>query len=209
MKMGVSSTAERRDSGEEQTRLIERSRGGDAAAFSQLVALHQGRVRAYIGAYISGSMNRTDVVDDLAQEAFLAAFRSLESYKGDAPFGVWLLGIARHKALMHLRGEVRRLQRESRSIEGVLAPFLVATLEGDEDQLPRRDQEIAALQVCLENLPPGSAALIADRYFRSRSIADIARELGKGQGAIRMTLLRLRQVLRTCVRNRLRQEATG
>jgi RNA polymerase sigma-70 factor, ECF subfamily len=206
--MGVSSTAERgRDSGEDQLRLIERSRNGDAAAFSQLVALHQGRVRAYVGAYISGSLNRSDVVDDLAQEAFLAAFRSLDSYKGDAPFGVWLLGIARHKALMHLRGEVRRLQRESRSIEGVLAPFLVASLEGDEDQLPRREQEIAALQLCLENLPPGSAALIADRYFRSRSIGDIAREIGKGEGAIRMSLLRLRQVLRTCVKNRLREAA--
>ena len=85
----------------------------------------------------------------------------------------------------------------------------MATLEGDEGELPRRELEIAALQVCLENLPPGSAALIADRYFRSRSIGDIARELGKGDGAIRMTLLRLRQVLRTCVKTRLRQEGAG
>ena len=204
--MRASSSAEPGgDPAEQQARLIEQSRRGDAGAFSQLVALHQGRVRAYVGAYISG-LNRGDVVDDLAQEAFLAAFRSLDSYKGDAPFSVWLLGIARHKALMHLRGELRRLQRESRSVEGVLAPFLVASLEGDEAQLPRRDQEIAALQVCLENLPPGSAALISDRYFRGRSIGDIARELGKGEGAIRMNLLRLRQVLRTCVENRLRQE---
>jgi RNA polymerase sigma-70 factor (ECF subfamily) len=175
---------------EEEARLIERSRAGDAAAFSQLVAWHQGRVRAYVG----GSISRADVVDDLAQEVFLAAFRSLDSYKGDAPLGVWLLGIARHKTLMHVRGE--------------LAPFRVNLLEHDELDLPRREREISALERCLESLPAGSAGLVTDRYWKARSIPDIARELGKREGAIRMTLFRLRQALRTCVESRLSEEGT-
>src|SRR5437870_11500530 len=101
------------DASDDEGRLIASSRQGDAGAFTQLVSAHQGRVRAYVG----GTINRPEVVDDLAQEVFLSAFSSLDSYKGEAPFGVWLLGIARHKTLMYLRQEVRRLARESRSLD--------------------------------------------------------------------------------------------
>ena len=190
------------DPSDHEARLIEKSRQGDAASFAQLVSDHQGRVRAYIG----GSIHRPDVVDDLAQEVFLSAFRSLDSYKGDAPFGVWLLGIARHKTLMYLRQEVRRLTRETGSVEAVLAPFRVRLVEADEMDLARREREISVLQRCLESLPTGGAEMIADRYFRTRSISDIARDLGKREGAVRMTLLRLRHALRTCVEQRLGKE---
>jgi RNA polymerase sigma-70 factor, ECF subfamily len=187
------------DATDDEGRLIDRSRRGDASAFTQLVATHQGRVRAYIG----GTVNRHEVVDDLAQEVFLSAYRSLDSYKGEAPFGVWLLGIARHKTLMHLRHEVRRLARETRSLDLVLADLRVRVLEADEMLLARREREIAALQRCLERLPAGGAEMINERYFRARSIADIARDSGKREGTVRMSLLRLRQLLRTCVERRL------
>jgi RNA polymerase sigma-70 factor, ECF subfamily len=190
------------DLSEDESRLIERSRQGDASAFTELVMVHQGRVRAYIG----GTIGRPDVVDDLAQEVFLSALRSIDTYKGEAPFGVWLLGIARHKTLMHLRREVRRLARESRSLEVVLADLRLRVLESDEMDLARREQEIAALQRCVERLPPSGAEMITERYFRARSISDIAREQGKREGTIRMSLLRLRHVLRACVEQRLAQD---
>jgi RNA polymerase sigma-70 factor (ECF subfamily) len=192
------------DPTDNEARLIEKSRQGDEGAFTELVFLHQGRVRAYVG----GTISRPDVVDDLAQEVFLSAFSSIDTYKGDAPFGVWLLGIARHKTLMHLRHEVRRLARETRSLEAVLADLKLRVLEADEMELPRREQEISALQRCLERLPANGAELISERYFKARSISDMARELGKREGTIRMSLLRLRQVLRACVEQRLAKERT-
>ena len=190
------------DPSEDEARLIEKSRRGDASAFTELVVLHQGRVRAYIG----GTISRPDVVDDLAQEVFLSALGSIDSYKAEAPFGVWLLGIARHKTLMHLRREVRRLARETRSLDMVLADLRLRVLENDEMNLARREQEIGALQRCLERLPPPGAEMITERYFRARSISDIAREHGKREGTIRMSLLRLRHVLRACVEQRLAKE---
>jgi RNA polymerase sigma-70 factor (ECF subfamily) len=190
------------DPAEDESRLIERSRQGDAAAFTELVVLHQGRVRAYIG----GTIGRPDVVDDLAQEVFLSALRSLDTYKAEAPFGIWLLGIARHKTLMHLRREVRRLARETRSLDVVLADLRLRVLENDEMNLAVREQEITALQRCLERLPPGGAEMITERYFQARPISDIARAKGKREGTIRMSLLRLRHVLRTCVEQRLAKE---
>jgi RNA polymerase sigma-70 factor (ECF subfamily) len=107
---------------------------------------------------------------------------------------------------MHLRHEVRRLARETRSLETVLADLKLRVLEADEMELPRREREIVALQRCLERLPPSGAELIAERYFKARSISDMARELGKREGTIRMSLLRLRQVLRACVEQRLAKE---
>ncbi len=187
---------------EDEGRLIERSRAGDPGAFAELVAAHQGRVRAYIG----GSIRRPDVVDDLAQEVFLSAFRSLDAYKGDAPFGVWLLGIARFKTLMHLRDEVRRFARESGSVDSVLGPLRARMIESDEADLARRELEILALQRCLETLPDDGAQLIGERYFKARSVGEIARDHGKREGALRMTLLRLRQALRDCVEQRLTKE---
>jgi RNA polymerase sigma-70 factor (ECF subfamily) len=198
----MSRASDRVDALDDEARLVERSRQGDAAAFTQLVSAHQGRVRAYIG----GTVGRPEVVDDLAQEVFLGAYRSLDSYKGEAPLGVWLLGIARHKTLMHLRREVRRLARETRSLDLVLSELRVRVLEADEPLLSRRDREIAALQACLERLPAGGAELITDRYFRARSIVEIAGTSGKREGTVRMTLLRLRQLLRTCVEQRLTRE---
>lgn len=188
---------------DDEARLIERSRGGDAGAFTRLVAVHQGRVRAYI----AGSIRRADVVDDLAQEVFLNAFRSLDSFKGEAPFGVWLLGIARLRTLMHLRGEVRRLSREAGTLDAVLAPFRVELMEREANDLAAREREITALQRCLERLPADGAELITERYFKARAVSDIARDLGKREGAIRMTLLRLRQALRACVRDRMTRES--
>ena len=190
------------DAADDEGRLIEKSRHGDAAAFTHLVSAHQGRVRAYIG----GTVNRPEEVDDLAQEVFLSAFRSLETYKGEAPFGVWLLGIARHKTLMHLRHEVRRLARESRSLDLVLSDLRLRMVEADELLLARREREITALQRCLERLPAAGAELITERYFRARSITDMAKASGKREGTVRMSLMRLRQALRACMEQRLSKE---
>jgi RNA polymerase sigma-70 factor (ECF subfamily) len=179
--------------------LIDAARRGDAAPFARLVAIHQGRVRAYIAGFI----RRPDVADDLAQEVFLTAFRGLDGYQRQAPFGIWLLGIARKKTLVHLRGEWRRLKRESDPVAAALTASEVAALEADELHLVRRERELIALQRCLETLPAPGARIVAERYFEARGIGEIAQVLGKREGAVRMTLSRVRQLLRECVERRL------
>src|SRR5262245_45961964 len=101
---GVTFRADRhRDSGvralDEESKWIERSRGGSAEAFGHLVLLHQGRIRAYVGQYF----RNPDLVDDLAQEVFLTAYRDFGTYKEDLPLAPWLLGIARNRVLNALR----------------------------------------------------------------------------------------------------------
>src|SRR5262245_7201978 len=88
---------------------IAEARKGSREAFTELVRLHQGRIRAYLGR----QLRQQETADDVAQEVFLAAYRSLSSYRGEVPFALWLLGIARNSALMQLRGELRRRAREA------------------------------------------------------------------------------------------------
>jgi len=187
---------------EEESKWIELSRAGSAEAFAQLVLLHQVRVRGYIGRYLRNK----DVVDDLAQEAFLDAFRRLNTYQGEGPLALWLVGIARNCVLEHMRGEMRRRSREARHLETALALRRLQQAEADAGRLGDREREISALQDCIRNLPETGARLLAEHYFQSRSAVEIARKRGGKEGAIRMALLRVRQMLRECIERTMAAE---
>ena len=69
-----------------------------AQTFGEILRQHQGRIRAYLRRFVV----EADLADDLAQETFLAAYRSLPRRNPAAPIDLWLLSIARHRALKHL-----------------------------------------------------------------------------------------------------------
>src|SRR6185295_16932720 len=93
---------------DETAKLVADIRAGSGDAFSQLVRLYQAKVRCYLGRFVRGA----DAVEDLAQETFISAYRSVGSYRQQASLALWLLGIARNLALKHLREEHRRRSRE-------------------------------------------------------------------------------------------------
>lgn len=161
-------------------------------AFGEILRLHQGRVRAYLRRYVFDA----DLADDLAQETFLAAYRGMSSRNPAAPLDLWLLGIARNRVLSHLRDESRRRER----LRAALAAW---SAERAEAAGLEKERETGALRDCLRSLPPHGAEMLADHYERRRSSAEIARRSGKTDGAVRMTLLRLREALKSCVRLRL------
>ncbi len=175
--------------------MVRRTALGDTGAFGQLVRAHQGRVRAYIGSYVRSP----DVVDDLAQEVFLTAYASVGSFRGESAFSTWLLGIARHRVLGHLRTHLRKGRLVDRLIDG----RRLDRVEDDAAHLDERERAIAALKRCVEILPPGSSVLVTEHYFQANTLADIGRRTQKGESAVRMTLLRIRRALRDCIERRL------
>ena len=92
--------------GEPDAALIERARGGDLPAFNQLVARHERAVFNVALRY----MRSRELAEDVTQEAFLRAWRSLDSFRNDAGegFRAWLLRIAANRALDVLRAKSRR-----------------------------------------------------------------------------------------------------
>jgi RNA polymerase sigma-70 factor (ECF subfamily) len=83
--------------------LVERARQGDAAAFGELIGRHRSAVfRAALAALGSHAE-----AEDAAQDAFLLAYRRLDSFRGDASFKTWLLTIAWHQAINRRRSLTR------------------------------------------------------------------------------------------------------
>jgi RNA polymerase sigma-70 factor, ECF subfamily len=188
---------------ESESRLIDRARRGSHEAFADLIRAHHAAVCAYIGRFVRGR----DVVDDLAQEAFLGAYRGLEGFREEVPFRIWLLGIARRQVAGFLRAEVRRRTRHDGALAVALTQMRVEEIEGGRgDDIVRRDREIAALERCLERLGPRNAVLVEEYYFRERSAVEIGRALGKTDNAVRVSLSRLRRGLLECVKRRLALE---
>lgn len=170
-----------------------------SGAFGELLRLQQGRVRAYLRRFVLDA----DMADDLAQETFLAAYRGLSSRNPAAPVELWLLGIARNRALKYLRDEARRRRHEGRPLRAALAGWSADRLESDGSSGDDRDREVSALKDCLKGLPGHSAELVTAHYYDRMSAAEIGRRLGKREGAVRMTLLRVREALRQCVQVRM------
>jgi RNA polymerase sigma-70 factor (ECF subfamily) len=186
---------------------IAKAQDGSVEAFTRLLEEHQGRVRAFLARFVGDAF----LADDLAQDTFFAAYRSLRDYDpSEAPLGTWLLGIARHRALSHLRAEARRHARESDALDATMARCWAEHLEScGAALLDREDRRITALEECLESLPPRSSSLVTEHYYRGVKAAELAGRLGRTESLVRTTLLRVRQALRRCVEGRLSLERTS
>src|SRR5678816_556078 len=83
--------------------LVERARGGDPAAFEELILRYEDKVyRLAMGMM----KNREDALDAV-QDAFLSVFRKLDTFKGESAFSTWLYRIAMNSVYMRLRSRSR------------------------------------------------------------------------------------------------------
>jgi RNA polymerase sigma-70 factor (ECF subfamily) len=183
--------------------LLERAVRGDVEAFSGLVRAHYPVIRVYLGAQLSDH----GALDDLAQDVFLRAFRGLRTLRQPVAFRAWLMGIARNRALEHLRERTRRDTAVRNRFETLLAEAQIALLEGEDDEA-KRGVDLEALRQCMDRLPPGSARLIEEHYFQGKTLASLATEGRRSAGSVRMALLRLREALRDCIRSHAKDEAS-
>jgi RNA polymerase sigma-70 factor (ECF subfamily) len=190
---------EEREVGADLRRLVEQARDGSEAAFCEIVQIHQARVRTYIGRFIRDP----NVVDDLAQNTFLSSFRKLESWRGDASLGTWLLAIAKNEALMHLREERQRREREGSPLSSTLSRWTRERLAEEEASVETHDTELTALEECLEGLHENSARLIREFYFEGRTAREISEGSGKKEVSVWVTIMRIRRALRACIEARV------
>ncbi len=190
---------------ESEARVVAQAQKGSKEAFREILRLHQGRIRAYLSRFV----HDREIVEDLAQETFLAAYRSLPDYNREAPFGLWLLRIAKHRALTHLRNEAVRLSHERDGLASILTEAQVKRLEQGEDELSRHEDAVAALRNCIEQLPSHGTTLVRSHYFEKQSLVEISRETGRGKSALGVALLRFRQALRQCMESKLAGMGAG
>jgi RNA polymerase sigma-70 factor (ECF subfamily) len=173
-----------------EARLVLRARRGDAAAFEEIVVRHQRQVYATARRIV----RRHEVADEVAQEAFLRAYRALASFDLSRPFGPWIRRIARNLALNQVRSPA---SREAPLPETATPP--VAPREDDPLQEALEHEASAVLERALRDLPAEQRAVFALRVFDDLSYREIAQALHIQQGTVMSRLARARERLRVAL----------
>jgi RNA polymerase sigma-70 factor (ECF subfamily) len=174
--------------------LVARILSGETEAFSELYERYLPRVYGYVRKRVS---NRADT-EETVQEVFIATFSSLASFRGEAPFAAWVLGIARRTVANRFKKKQHPMvpldaDTESESID-LMIPLLHRAATPDEQY--ECLERIARLeQAADEHLTQEQRHLFELHHLEHRSITDIAARLHKSEDAVKSNLYRARKVL--------------
>ena len=156
----------------------------DRKATAEFVELYADSIYAYVRHRL---IPRTDLVDDLVQEVFLAAWASLSNFRGQSALKTWLMGIARHKIEDHYRGLLRAMV----TIEDEREMVEPESLEPFEETLDRVRLE-GRVSETLAGLPETYRLVLLWRYWEKRPAREIAEQIGKTEKAVERLLARAR-----------------
>lgn len=161
-------------------RWLARAQAGDLYAFSQLVRLHQGRVRRQLLRLTRGDRPQAD---DLAQQTFLLAWRGLPAFRGDAQVGTWLYRIAYRCFL--------QAQRTAADAAAAREPMEACAEDPRRAQLMRIDVARA-----LDRLPEHERVALIHCYQLDLSHDEAAQVLGLPLGTLKSQVARGKARLR-------------
>lgn len=178
--------------------LVAAAAGGDIAAFESLVRRHQTRL---IG-YLKGLTGAEPDAEDLAQEAFLRAYRSLGGFRGQSSFKTWLYLIATNVFRNWLEKKRNQAPLSAQSLDapppGQDDPVEPAGEMDPEGAHVRRD----ALDRALAQLPDDQRAAVLLRDVEGFEYREIAEQLGVPLGTVESRIFRGRQRLRELLKGR-------
>ncbi len=172
--------------------LVERARRGDADAFGELVRAYQHRVVNFARAMVSDGAD----AEDVAQDAFLRAYRGLKGFRGGSSFRTWLYQIVTNTARTHL---ARRRDRPDHAAgDPAATPETFgqpSTGEDIEAAVIHRD----AIDRALQGLPEDMRIAVLLRDVEGLDYAEIARTLGVPIGTVESRIFRGRARLRASI----------
>lgn len=169
---------------------LARARTGDRDAFGRLVGRHQRMVFA-LALRMTGS---TAEADDVTQQTFLNAFRSLAGFRGDASFKTWVYEIARNECRMHYRRSLRLVVTDEVP-EGRDEAALAAAEADEGDGISRR-----FLSDLVARLPQKQRAAVLLRVRDDLSFREIGAMLGSSDASAKVNFFHAMKKLRTWVR---------
>jgi RNA polymerase sigma-70 factor (ECF subfamily) len=161
----------------------------DRKATAEFVSRYADCVYSYVRRRV---MPNSAAADDLIQEVFLAAWKSLDGYRADAPLRHWLLGIARHKVEDHYRKRLDEVEWPEGDDESVQVPMVVPRFEEQLDRISRDER----IQRVLADLPEAYSLALLWRYVEGHSLREMAQLTGKTEKAMERLLARAREYFR-------------
>ena len=178
------------------TVLVQRTVAGDQRAYGLLVLKYQRRIQRLIGRMVRD----VDLVEDIAQETFIRAYRALHQFRGDAQFYTWLYRIAVNTAKKFLL----ELKHDPTVSESFLA-------NDDEDETSRRKNEpiadegpesilaakeiAAVVNAAMDDLPDDLRQAVTLREIEGLSYEEIATAMSCPVGTVRSRIFRAREAI--------------
>jgi RNA polymerase sigma factor RpoE len=174
--------------------LVRRAQQGDLAAYDELVQRYQERIYATV---YHMTANHEDA-NDLAQDAFIKAFRALKSFKGDSSFFTWVYRIAVNKTINFLKQRKKRTQMSLNDLDfnAEHDPDLVALIS---DKTPRRELNLTELQgrlnEAMQKLSETHRLVVTLHDVQGLSHEEISKIMDCNTGTVRSRLFYARQQL--------------
>jgi RNA polymerase sigma-70 factor (ECF subfamily) len=176
--------------------LILKVQGGDLPAYEPLVDHYLPHVRAFLALRTPAA----HLVDELAHETFVYAFRNIGEFKIGTSLANWLRAIAWNL----LRAEILRFSREQANQTRYAQARRVDLVQSNTDLSSSREAEF--LVECVEQLPEGMRELLALKYQGEHSSEEISQKLKRSTAWVWTVLFRVRQQLKQCVEAKLERK---
>lgn len=196
--------------GVSDTDLVQRAKGGDLAAFEELVARHEHRIYTLA----LRILRQEEDAQDVTQQTLLSAVEHLNGFRGESAFGTWLLRIATHAALKVLRKRkgldtvsLEACTEPSDSYDSVPHPEFIADWRDSPALLAHRHEIQSLLRESLDQLDEKHRLVFLLRDVEGLSVREAAEALGISEGNVKVRLLRARLQLREQLTRVLGDEA--
>ena len=176
--------------------LVERAVAGDQKAFELLVIKYQKRIQRLIGRMVRD----VDLVEDIAQETFIRAYRALAQFRGEAQFYTWLYRIAVNtakKALMDLKRNPTVSENYFKTDDDdETSPLENELISTETPDAVLASKEIAQIiNTALDELPEELRQAITLREIEGLSYAEISEAMNCPIGTVRSRIFRAREAI--------------
>ena len=189
--------------------LVERTVAGDQRAFELLVIKYQRRIERLIGRMVRD----VDLVEDIAQETFIRAYRALHQFRGEAQFYTWLYRIAVNtakKALVDLKRNPVMTEAAFRSSDDEDETYRPGN-EPISDETPESvlaaNEIAAAVNAAMEALPAELRQAVQLREIEGMSYEEIAEVMNCPIGTVRSRIFRAREAISAKVKPLLENQS--
>ncbi|MDJ0849178.1 MAG: RNA polymerase sigma factor [Myxococcota bacterium] len=170
--------------------LVERIRGAEEQAFNLLYERYFQRVYSFVYLRLR---NRADT-EEVVQEVFTAAFRSIDAFSGRSSLLAWIYGIAKNTVNNHIRRARAHEQRLERAEPELLrSSWSLDSCTPEEHLNLRRSEE--AIRERLSAMADWHAEVFVLRHVENLSIGEIASRVSKSNDAVRSSLYRMKKML--------------
>lgn len=178
--------------------LIDDVLSGDQSVYSELVKIHQ----SYVFSLAMRFTRKREDAEEVAQDTFVKAYRSLAQYKKESKFSTWLYTITYHTAMTHLR----KKRPTTSSLDDDENLIQLESQSFDDENSAEKKSRSFYLNKAIGMLSPDDGVIITLFYKGEQSLEEIAKVMSMETNAVKVKLHRARHKLKIILETLLKDE---